>query len=81
MHLQGAVSSAGEQAAADSLMAALGSLEQTYAAALAAASSRGPDAGGPFARAAVVFLAGQRAILRAALASCRAWVAQAETGV
>lgn len=82
--MQGAVSAAGERAAADMLAAALSALERAYAAALAAADtllpSRGAAPGGRFAHTAVVFMAGQAVILRAALGSCAAWAALAEQG-
>lgn len=56
---------------------ALRSLERAYTGALEAAAARGGPSGGPFARAALVFMAGQRAMLRAALASCQAWALRA----
>ena len=59
------------------LTGALRSLERTYAGALEAAAARGGPPGGAFARAALVFMAGQLAMLRAALASCGAWASRA----
>ena len=59
------------------LTRALRSLEHAYSGALEAAAARGEPPGGPFARAALVFMAGQRGMLRAALASCAAWASRA----
>ena len=75
---QGTLSHESELGAVNMLTRALRPLEHAYSGGLEAAAARGGTAGGSLARAALVFMAGQRAMLHAALASCAAWAARAE---
>ncbi|KAK9845838.1 hypothetical protein WJX81_003855 [Elliptochloris bilobata] len=75
--LQEPVSAEGERDAVEMLARALRPLESAYSGALDAAAARRADDRSPFARGAVLFMAGQRAILCDALATCDAWAAKA----